>query len=1003
MLTRSITDINTVYFKTSEQYQGDDPDCQTVLDRIDGRRSLFFIADSLLASPFEISKIIHTLLKNGNIRPANKEELLNLAQDLLQQDEIEHAGMILKKLRPNLKNLILNECDVSTLADLFYKVGDILTATNILLDKVRESKDSTSESSLPFLKQAHKIAPEDTRILIELVENCEQSGDRTGKLQHLISLAHVYIKTKQYDIALTICNQILEIDSANSFVIKNMPEFMAHSGDKQGAVAFLEEIIARLGKKADANDIVGIYRQILKIDPSRKDITDKLRKAQKKARGSRKPFYAIISVILALSASFLYWIFFLDTRQADMNLVVKAALHMSKGNYDEASALLDLDKISNSNARKEAEVLLATIHSQSAKGNDLQSESSKKIYYSSLEKIHEMLGEKKFNEALLDLKELNVRFDTVTFGKNTKIEIKYAFIKITEELDKLQTLVGAFSIPKLDEKLQEVAEKYCPEISESKLKSLINLQGSLEELSTEEFLEGSDVSGTVSRLEKITSDMKEVVEGLKTVEIRLAEFNSLAKLSRIYSEALKAENDGLLTEALALYTRLVDGYGERKQKDEFEEKKLELQHFLEKLGSVEKDAGVGKIEDAYNTAIQLLKDYAKPTFKAYVKIPILIESHPTGAKIISQGMDLGETPRIIYIQQTQRLNINLEYKGFEPGLFVLERDGGAIQSYDLNRRVSFITKLGGFIEGRPILDNKYLVASSRNGSIFCIDPEKGDIINKYNTGSLSGIPSSVLMAHNAYYFNTMEGEIWSLTCKTLELIRKKELTAGTRCPPIATESGVITACNDGIIMHMDPDLKTILWKFQGKGNINIAPIHARNMLIASFNEGDIISIDIEDGAEKWRKPVSSGSISGLAVSGELLFLCSNNGWVKALNIDDGSECWSKELNSFISLSPAISGNSIFVAANKEIVELNLKDGNELFSFAVEGMITTTPTIENGHLYFGTKDGKLHFRKIRGKDDLWTYQSTGAVTSPPLLSGKNIIMTDADGQITSIIR
>ena len=95
-----IPDVNTVFFRKSESVGQVDPDGTVVLERINGQRTVRQIADNLLVSSFEVAKIMARLVEQGLVRPAEKQEMLVLAQDLLDQDEIEHAGTILKKLRP---------------------------------------------------------------------------------------------------------------------------------------------------------------------------------------------------------------------------------------------------------------------------------------------------------------------------------------------------------------------------------------------------------------------------------------------------------------------------------------------------------------------------------------------------------------------------------------------------------------------------------------------------------------------------------------------------------------------------------------------------------------------------------------------------------------------------------------------------------------------------------------------------------------------------------------
>lgn len=1004
-IRKLVGDLYMVFIQVPGPLVDDDPQTAAVMERVNGKRTIRNIADSLFISPFEAAKTLAQLAQDQRIRPASKQELLNLAQDLIDEDEIESAGIILKKLRPDLENLVLDERDVSVLANLFYKAGDILTATNILLEKVREVDDSnTTEDSLPWLEQAQRIAPEDTRILNELARICARSGDEKGRQQHLASLVHIHIKAGRFDQALETCNEIMESDPTNDFVIENLPTILVNTKGKKEAVTFLEEIVQKLGKKAEPKRLTEIYHQILKIDPSRKDINDKLRKT-KRSTSSKKNIVYIVAFVAILAGGSFSWYLNVGGQETDMDRVGHAALLFSRGDVRGARNYLmeAMATITDKLALTEAETLLTTIEARLGQGTQIQAEIEKKEYFDQLKSVKENLEAGQFAKALKGYKELAESFDALKFGRTTKQETARAVEAVKHDIARLQNRMDEFTPPVRDEDIAGVLEEFRPDFNPEKGEILHALLDVLNELSSDDLFKATINTEFISRMESVVSKTDAMIAEILDLEKRQQRLDNLTDLSHLFDEAKKNEEEGRLDEALRLYTRLANEYGEGHLAEMLHRKRTELEGFFNALKEVEELMEGGEVQKAYQVATGLLDDHPDPAHIAFVKVPVLLTSIPEGASIQSKGRSMGNTPRVVYLQRDQVLNILLEYEGYEREFFVIETTGGAVQTLSLNRLVDFTVKLGGVVEAQPLLEPEGLIVASRSGIIFRIDPESGDIMKKFNTGSLSGIPASVLVAYESIYFNTMEGKIWALTADGLKLKAKTELSAGTRCSPLLAPGGIITACLDGTVTCHDPALKNNLWTYKGGGRILTDPVQVDGRLYIPFTSGNLVCLDMREGKELWRRRAGAESVSGMTHGDGLVVLGSKNGWVKGVDIASGDERWRIELDSYVNRPPVMWEGTVFVVANKDLVLINAAEGKQISKYSMKETITCTPAVTDGNICFGTEGGNLHFRKIGESQDLWVHHATDTVLSTPLITKDRIFVSNAKGLFSSVKR
>jgi outer membrane protein assembly factor BamB/tetratricopeptide (TPR) repeat protein len=1005
-IRKYVGDLDTVFIASGPPTEQDSPEVQKLLFSLNGRKTLRNIADALIASPFDVAKIAAELAKLGRIRPAEKHELLDLAQDLIDNDNIARAGTILKQLRPSLNNIVLGEEDVSSLADLFYKVGDILTATNLLLNKVREANESEAHGdSLTFLKQAHRIAPKDTRILSELAKISENLGDRDNRLQYMVSMAQVHINEEQHEAAIKVCREILEVDPHNLFVIEKMPDCLVNTHEKAEAIEFLEGIVEHLGKKGDPNLIVNIYRKILKIDPARKDIQEKLRKSQKRARTHSKKYLYMVGIAIILIGATFSW--FVNTRpeeQSDMDRVAHAAMKLAQNDIQGARAmLLDImNIIEDEEAKEQAQILLANIDQRASQGDRLKAEIEKKKYFDRLKESHQLVEEGCYDEAIIALKELSKEFDPVAFNKTTKEEAAKIIEGIKMEIPALKNQMNDFTTPAVEEEIVEVYEQYNPIITQEKAKTLSSLAQVLNDVSGEELFEDAVTESLIAEVEETAGKMEDLLDSLRDMEKRLERLTSLSDLSKLYDTAQQMETEGRLDEALVLYTQLVENYGEGTLKEEFTRKREDLQTFFDLLERIEQHTEKEEIEQAYELASGLVRDYEDPAHQDFVKIPVLLTTVPEAAHIRSQGRDLGTSPKVLYLQPDQSMNLSFEYEGYEHTFFVVDWKGGAVREYTLNRKTLFQVKLGGIVEGRPLLSGDSLYCASRSGDLFRLDPESGDILKKFNTRSLSGISCRVIEAHDHIYFNTVEGELWRLN-SALELQNKIDLSAGTKCPPLATAHGIISACLDGVLNHHAPDLASSLWKYTGQGKLLATPLLLDGRIYATFTSGEMVCLDLETGKPLWETDTGSKSVVGMTAAQDFLVLCTGDGWVKGFGLSGGKEAWFIELNTYIHLPPMMDGEKVIILANKDVHILKSSDGSRMNGFSLGEEIVAASALDDGFICLGTKEGSLHYRRIDEDKALWVHRSPGAVTASPVLTQGTIFVVDKEGHLSAIER
>lgn len=131
---------------------------------------------------------------------------------------------------------------------------------------------------------------------------------------------------------------------------------------------------------------------------------------------------------------------------------------------------------------------------------------------------------------------------------------------------------------------------------------------------------------------------------------------------------------------------------------------------------------------------------------------------------------------------------------------------------------------------------------------------------------------------------------------------------------------------------------------------------------ASRAQGEVVAVAITDGNVKWRKDLTAGVVSAVAVKDGLAVFTATDGCVRAWDVATGQERWKVEGAGPYFASPAIAANTVYVADLKgQVLALDLTDGKRIWNLdlaadpAVKspGMVYGGPVVAAGRLYVAT--------------------------------------------------
>lgn len=128
--------------------------------------------------------------------------------------------------------------------------------------------------------------------------------------------------------------------------------------------------------------------------------------------------------------------------------------------------------------------------------------------------------------------------------------------------------------------------------------------------------------------------------------------------------------------------------------------------------------------------------------------------------------------------------------------------------------------------------------------------------------------------------------------------------------------------------------------------------------------GELVAVELDGGAVKWRKEVSGAVLSAVAIKEGLAIFTASDGKVRAWDVYTGQERWSYDARSPMVAGPAATGQTVYVVDRKGVLHaVNLSDGKAQWALdlaadpAIQapGLVWNAPVVYRGRLYLAASD------------------------------------------------
>ena len=315
----------------------------------------------------------------------------------------------------------------------------------------------------------------------------------------------------------------------------------------------------------------------------------------------------------------------------------------------------------------------------------------------------------------------------------------------------------------------------------------------------------------------------------------------------------------------------------------------------------------------------------------------------------------------------------------------------------------------------PAGDGNRIYAASYDGNVSAFDPDSGERIWRTELElSLSAGPG---VGDGLVVVAGYDGDLIALDADDGSESWRINVGGETLAKPTISNGAVVVYSIDGRLRVFAVLDGRELWTVEREVPAltqrgNATPVIAGNSVIAGFDNGRLVAVDLDDGIVEWESVLTPPSgrsdldrladvDGGLAVVGQDVYAAGYNGRLASLAAESGQLLWAREISSPSGVS-ADWNNIYTVGGGGEVIALLRRNGDDVWR--QESLLRrepTTPVPFNTAVVVGDFEGYVHFfSNFDGRPVARERVGKGMISAAPTVMGDKLFVQSEDGKLAA---
>lgn len=983
-----------------EPFEGD---YETVISSIDGIRTVRSVADHSGLSLFSAGCVVRDLVNGGFLRPIPTLRGIEVAEKQFEEEKPKNALLTFHVMRRRDEAL---EIELgSRIAKGLARCGDSRNAARVLVAAGQHSEDPAA--ALSAARLARRISPRSSETLRFLQRQLRAQDDdlvRDELIDVTSDLADACTEEGETEEALAAVRELERLAPGNPNALNRRARILAKFSYVQEAISALEELLAIFVEESDVERQKGACEQILKLDPTRRDIAKTLKALRTGKATIRIRRFAIAAAVAAVSCYGYYeYLAFVDHAKL-VQIKEEALADVEAGDPHRARARIASAMESNPETTIFAPVLARL------KGMEDQIRAEER------ERRETVLAET-FEKADLAIAEGNIEtalgiYDTLLkLGKTQKEVAEIVKLRIETVHTKIEAMRSALTIrvPPRPNLLQSQADRERIVASARENFRDVELRLATAVLSPvvreqiDKHLDPGARDALFEAAEQICNLFSESRTIVAAHEAELDRTRTAQRLTPLFDAARRHEDKYEFDKALDAYRRLSRDHPEDDEiKAGFQERVERYATITRLMQALSSATERGNFAAAQGQLRALQQSYPDIPFAQLVQLPVRVTTTPPGASITIEGKPVGESPVVGAYHPGNDVVVRIDLDGFhvEESRFTGD-EVSTVQSL-LAKKASWTVEIEAAVDVMPVVDRNGLAFfADRAGRVTCIDLTAHKVLWRFDTKDMSGLlPTPTLVAPDAVAVASIDGTVRCFGRSDGEL-RWSQKDLPTDVAPVSVGQRVVIATADERLVGLDAKTGEQRFEFPSGGTLaaGLVEIDTRRF-VAISTSGRATTIDALKGRIHWSVELGDGVLVRPCLAGSLLGVQTANGVLLGVSTRDGQIAWRSNGAIGLDLPLSTDGQMFYLATDAGIDRFHVRTGRRAESYTTDGRVSAPPASFGGDLFVGREDGACEVIDARTLEPRYLLRGPGRISVPALAWGprRGVVLTIANGTI-----
>ena len=316
---------------------------------------------------------------------------------------------------------------------------------------------------------------------------------------------------------------------------------------------------------------------------------------------------------------------------------------------------------------------------------------------------------------------------------------------------------------------------------------------------------------------------------------------------------------------------------------------------------------------------------------------------------------------------------------------------------------------------KPVVVGGRAYGAGRKGEIVAYDAATGESLWKTSLNvPISGGPG---MGAGLVLVGTSDGEVIAVRAEDGELAWRAPVSSEVLASPVASDKMVIVRTGDGKLFGLNREDGARVWVYDRTVPVltlrgTSAPVLASDSVIAGFDSGRMVSVELGTGQPLWETRVAAPKgrselermvdiDADPVVAGDLVYVVTFQGHITALDLRTGASVWRRDMSSHTGIG--IDAQNLYVSD-----ELSHVWAVDRFNSAslwrqkkLQGRRLTSPVVFGEYVVVGDFEGYVHWLRREDGQFAARVKVGEGIIAGPVASADAVYIFDRGGTLTAL--